>query len=200
MRIFLHDAVARARNPKIVFRVHRAAVGSVWRRVRRRQRNSRRSRRDRTRSPPAPDARRPGRCPSNRGGSRTNTWSRESMHTPPMPPVTHRFGKGLGQAGSTSNLGALPCACRARRTTCRKAMANPANIAARRTKLIFFFISVPFREIQFAMPFSGIFHFVPLLAGLSRPGRDRSQMIAAFSAGRVAASALNEEIREEHSP
>src|SRR5579864_3919617 len=70
-----------------------------------------------------------------------NTWSRESIHRPPMPPVTQRFGNGLGQEGSTSNLGGLPCACIGAKHQNASAMAKPADTAAIRTKLVFFFIA-----------------------------------------------------------
>src|SRR5438309_10857554 len=35
-----------------------------------------------------------------------NTWSRESMQVPPTSPVTQLSGSGLGQNGSTLNVGA----------------------------------------------------------------------------------------------
>src|SRR6476469_1710220 len=53
----------------------------------------------------------PFNSPSSRSCRlRKNTWSWLSVHTPPRPPMTHRFGRGFGQSGSTAYLGAPLCA------------------------------------------------------------------------------------------
>src|SRR5216684_3914974 len=70
------------------------------------------------------------------------------MQTPPMPPVTQRFGNGLGQEGSTSNLGALPCACIGASDKTPRAMASPAACTAIRTKLDFLFILSLFAKLE----------------------------------------------------
>src|SRR5580692_1612194 len=77
-----------------------------------------------------------------------NTWSWESMQTPPIPPVTQRFGNGLGHEGSTSNFGALPCARKGARHKSPSAAATPADVTAIRTKLVlvFFFIFYLFQN------------------------------------------------------
>jgi hypothetical protein len=78
------------------------------------------------------------------------------MQTPPIPPVTQRFGNGLGHAGSTSNLGAMPCARNGAKYKNPIAMASPADAAAIRTKLALIFISS-----LFAKPESGFPGWVP---------------------------------------
>src|SRR3984957_11565251 len=80
-----------------------------------------------------------------------NTWSFESMDRPPIPPVTQRFGKGLGHAGSTSNLGALLCACNGAKHRIPMANISPADATAIRTKFAFFFILSLFAKSESAI-------------------------------------------------
>src|SRR5271163_4438792 len=70
------------------------------------------------------------------------------MQTPPIPPVTHWFGNGLGQERSTpylrsSGLRALPSACEGCGSKTPSAMVSSANIKIANAKFTFFISPVP---------------------------------------------------------
>ena len=77
------------------------------------------------------------------------TWSRESTPTPIAFPSTHLLGSGLGQNGSTSNVGASTIGCcdsSARCPTANVTMATTQDDARRSFRL--FMILNEFRRYQ----------------------------------------------------
>src|SRR2546428_856103 len=67
---------------------------------------------------------------SVRGRWTTHTWSSASTATPAPCPISQRFGSGLGQKGSTSNLGRAPSGGR---RWARTRPASPSRTTGRAT-------------------------------------------------------------------
>src|ERR1700739_3494681 len=99
-----------------------------------------------------------------------NTWSRESMQAPPIPPVTQRFGNGLGQEGSTSNLGAPVCAWSCAGLAVAKLRRKPAKTAIGRSKSIFRRMLHPFQICEVNIVWRGPQHIISAIAGCGAGG------------------------------
>src|SRR5439155_9248 len=68
----------------------------------------------------------------------TTRWSWASTQMPPVRPMIHRSGNGLGHQGSTSNFGPLFWACNGRG---ERQTATPSHAQVAATKMMVFFIS-----------------------------------------------------------